>query len=67
MATVGDIEKAGGKITLDGKLNSNGNMVMNHATVDGLTAEQSEKLIMRHYKQVQVVLILHHLSNSFYR
>ena len=45
VATVGEIEKAGGKITLDGKLNStNGTMVMNHATVDGLTADQGEKL-----------------------
>lgn len=45
VATVGDIEKAGGKITLDGKLNSsNGTMIMNHATVDGLTAPQAEKL-----------------------
>ncbi|EBY6912941.1 RHS repeat protein, partial [Salmonella enterica subsp. enterica serovar Uganda] len=45
VATVADIEKAGGTITLDGKLNSsNGSMMMNHATVDGLTAEQAEKL-----------------------
>ncbi len=45
VATVGDIEKAGGKITLDGKLNStNGTNMMNHATVDGLTADQAEKL-----------------------
>ncbi|QNQ18537.1 hypothetical protein HF650_01505 [Kosakonia sp. SMBL-WEM22] len=42
VATVADIEKAGGTITLDGKLNSsNGSMMMNHATVDGLTAEQA--------------------------
>ena len=35
----------GGKITLDGKLNSpNGKMVMNHATVDGLTGQQLETL-----------------------
>lgn len=45
VATVGDIEKAGGTITLDGKLNSsNRTMIMNHATVDGLTAPQAEKL-----------------------
>lgn len=45
VATVGDIENAGGKITLDGKLNSpNGKNMMNHATVDGLTGEQAEKL-----------------------
>jgi RHS repeat-associated protein len=45
VATVKDIERAGGKITLDGKLNSvNGTHMANHATVDGLTAEQAEKL-----------------------
>ncbi|WP_174866830.1 hypothetical protein [Pectobacterium polaris] len=49
VATVGDIEKAGGTITLDGKLNSsNGTMVMNHATVDGINAEQAEKLFNPH-------------------
>jgi RHS repeat-associated protein len=45
VATVADIEAAGGKIILDGKLNSaNGTHVANHATVDGLTAEQAEKI-----------------------
>ncbi|EEP7473796.1 RHS repeat protein, partial [Salmonella enterica] len=45
VATVGEIEKAGGTITLDGKLNSpNGRMIMNHATVDGLTAQQAQDL-----------------------
>ncbi|SHL81454.1 RHS repeat-associated core domain-containing protein [Anaerocolumna jejuensis DSM 15929] len=45
VATVGAIEKAGGTITLDGKLNStNGTMMANHATVDGLTAQQAEDL-----------------------
>jgi hypothetical protein len=40
LCSSGDIEKAGGKITLDRKLNSpNGKMVMNHATVDVLTAK----------------------------
>ena len=34
-----------GTITLDGKLNStNGTMIANHATVDGLTAQQAEDL-----------------------
>ncbi|MDF0607145.1 hypothetical protein HZU77_016120 [Neisseriaceae bacterium TC5R-5] len=42
VATVADIEKAGGTITLDGKLNStNGTSLMNHATVDGLTVDQA--------------------------
>ncbi|WP_217468869.1 hypothetical protein, partial [Burkholderia paludis] len=45
VATVGDIERAGGTITLDGKLNSTtGSMVMNHATVDGLTAQDAQRL-----------------------
>jgi len=45
VATVGDIEKAGGSITLDGRLNSaNGEMVMNHATVDGLSPEDAQRL-----------------------
>jgi len=45
VTTVGEIERAGGTITLDGKLNPpNGKMVMNHATVDGLTAQQAQDL-----------------------
>ena len=45
VSTVGEIEKAGGKIIMDGKLNSpNGTMIKNHATVNGLTADQAEKL-----------------------
>ena len=45
VATVGDIEKAGGIITLDGELNSiGGTKIKNHATVDGLTPEQAEEL-----------------------
>ncbi|WP_157380675.1 hypothetical protein [Burkholderia ubonensis] len=45
VATVADIEAAGGTITLDGKLNSaGGTHLANHATVDGITAEQAEKL-----------------------
>ena len=44
-ATVGDIEAAGGTITLDGVLNSvDGKNVMNHATLDGLTPAQAEAL-----------------------
>ena len=46
VTTVGEIEKAGGTITLDGELNSNGKGThkMYHATVSGLTAEQLEQL-----------------------
>ena len=47
VATVGEIEKAGGTITLDGKENSIGGAHQSskyHATVDGLTAEQLEQL-----------------------
>ena len=45
IATVGDIERAGGIITLDGKLNSStGTSIANHATVDGLTPQQAEAL-----------------------
>ena len=44
IATVGDIEKAGGRITLDGQSNAQGKHQYNHATVDGLTAKQAEKL-----------------------
>ncbi|WP_167357743.1 hypothetical protein [Caballeronia temeraria] len=45
VATVAEIEAAGGKVTLDGKLNSsNGTSLANHATVDNLTAEEAEKL-----------------------
>ncbi|NUF79770.1 RHS repeat protein, partial [Snodgrassella sp. ESL0323] len=44
IATVGEIEKAGGTITLDGESNVKGPHKMNHATVSGLTAEQFEQL-----------------------
>ncbi|MBI0078054.1 MULTISPECIES: hypothetical protein, partial [unclassified Snodgrassella] len=44
IATVGEIEKAGGTIILDGKSNVGGPHKMNHATVEGLTAEQLEQL-----------------------
>ena len=44
IATVGDIEKAGGRITLDGQSNAQGKHQYNHATVNGLTAKQAEKL-----------------------
>ena len=45
VTTVGEIEKAGGTITLDDRLNlSKGKNSMNHATVEGFTAEQLEQL-----------------------
>ena len=45
VTTVGDIRRAGGTVTLDGRLNSpNGTMMANHATVDGLTPSQAENL-----------------------
>ena len=45
IATVADIEAAGGTVTLDGRLNSsNGTMVANHATVQGITAQQAESI-----------------------
>jgi RHS repeat-associated protein len=44
VATVGQIEAIGGKITLDGKLNANGSLMANHATVEGITAEQASSL-----------------------
>ena len=45
IATVADIEAAGGTVTLDGRLNSaNGTMVANHATVEGITAQQAESI-----------------------
>ncbi|WP_154663955.1 hypothetical protein [Escherichia marmotae] len=45
VTTVADIEKAGGKIILDGVFNStNGTNGSNHATVSGITAEQAEVL-----------------------
>jgi RHS repeat-associated protein len=45
VATVGSIEAAGGTITLDGELNSSkGTHRANQATVNGITAEQGERL-----------------------
>ncbi len=43
--TVGQIEEAGGEIILDGVSNSvNGKKMANHATINGLTGEELEKL-----------------------
>jgi hypothetical protein len=45
VATVAEIEAAGGRITLDGKLNSlTGTHIASHATVDNLTAQEAAQI-----------------------